>query len=101
MLISFFIYYFISDNGYYKTKNYYVYINSEPQIAYEKEEIGNKTKTYTYKVNDYNNGDSKELDLQFRNKLSENTSYLVKWEDRRGLVSDIKKISLQKFKENK
>lgn len=42
-------------------------------------------------MNGYNNGDSKELDLQFRNKLSENTSYLVKWEDQRGLVSDIKK----------
>ncbi|MEB8091940.1 YxeA family protein [Mammaliicoccus lentus] len=101
ILVALFMYFFVSDNGYYKTEDYYVLINSNPKIGYEQDDTGNKIKTYTYKVTGYNDGDSRQLDLQLRNKLSKKSSYLIKWEDRRGIVSDIKQISLQKFKENK
>lgn len=101
LLVALFMYFVVSDNGYYKTEDYYVLINSNPKIGYEQDDIGNKIKTYTYKVTGYKDGDSRQLDLQLRNKLSKKSSYLIKWEDRRGIVSDIKQISLQKFKENK
>ncbi|MCJ0941563.1 DUF1093 domain-containing protein [Mammaliicoccus sciuri] len=101
LLIAFFIYFFVSNNGYYKTEEYYVLINDKPQIGYEKTDTGGKIKTYNYKVIGYNKGKSKHLDVQLREKLSINTSYLIKWEDRRDIVIDIKQIPIQKFNDNK
>lgn len=69
-IVILYIYFFVSENRYYKTVDYYIVIHSSPEVGYEQDDRGNKIKTYNYKITGYNKGNSRKLDLQLRNQLN-------------------------------
>lgn len=94
-------YYFLSDNGYYKTEKYYIYNTQTSAIKYQKTNNGERIKYYEYKLPAYKEGKRRDLTLHLLTPIKKNHAYLVEWEDRRSIVSDIKEIDQSKFIDNK
>ncbi|PRS62865.1 LicD family protein [Bacillus pumilus] len=100
-IASFGGYYLFSDQGYYKTNDYYIYNTEDPKIKHETNDQGESNKYYIYEVSGYKDGKSENLKLSLLSPIKKNQAYLVKWEERRAIVSKIKEISNSKFEKNK
>ncbi|WP_144522904.1 DUF1093 domain-containing protein [Bacillus pumilus] len=100
-ITSFGGYYLFSDQGYYKTKDYYIYNTKDPKINHETNDQGESVKYYIYELSGYKDGKSKNLKLSLLNPIKKNQAYLVKWEERRSIVSKIEETSKSKFEKNK
>ncbi|MFB8734959.1 DUF1093 domain-containing protein [Bacillus sp. SL00103] len=58
---------------------------------------GESDKYYIYELSGYKDGKSKNLKLSLLNPIKKNQAYLVKWEERRSIVSKIEETSKSKF----
>lgn len=100
-ITSFGGYYLFSDQGYYKTNDYYIYNTEDPKIKHETNDQGESIKYYFYELSGYKYGKSETLKMSLLSPIKKNQAYLVKWEERRAIVSKIEEISKSKFEKNK